>query len=167
MTIKNRIENIVKLQEDYNNGKSPDYNCGGFALNCLNWYLPYEDYYIDIASVYDDFDCGKLSEYAAMKEITNRMVDFMLQDFNNLRLIDSEEDLLEDEYIIAFRIGFADDDFHYCRRTDEGFWYHKTGGGPICKCPFNPYDNFWDCGGLVYEGPMVLLALKRGELNES
>ena len=167
MTIGNKIKHIRKLQGDYfMNSRKPHYNCGGFALGTYNWYLPYEQRDEDWAWYFEEFDEGYLTAEEAVTGLTNTCVDFMLNDINGIRIIEEESEIKKNEYAIAFRIGFLDDDFHYARRSDEGVWYHKMGGTEIRECEFGIHDRVWDCGAYVYEGPVVLFAIRKDVSNE-
>lgn len=99
------------------NTDKSEYNCGGYALEVFNWYLPYERKYR-----YDLF-----SSMYSTEERLEIMVNFMLEEFKGeLRIIDKIEDLKNEEYAIAFRTG--KNDFHYIKRADNGHWFHKMGG---------------------------------------
>lgn len=165
MTIGNKIKHIRKLQGEYFKNK-PLYNCGGFALGTYNWYLPYEHCYEDWINYFEQFNEGSLTEEEAITGLTNTCVDFMLNDINGIRIIEDESEIKKNEYAIAFRIGFAEDDFHYARRSDEGVWYHKMGSASIQKCDFDIHDRTWDCGIYVYDGPIVLFAIRKDISNE-
>lgn len=161
-TIGNRIKHIRKLQGDYFKQDDPRYNCGGFALNNKEWYRPY-DYDAFDSEEYDireAFANNEMSKTDAEERLTDLYVDYMLEDVKGLRIVYGERDLKKNEYLIAFRVDIEGDDFHYCRRSDEGVWYHKMGWGPIHECDFDVYDA-WDCGCFVYDGPLIMFAMKK------
>lgn len=79
------------------------FNCAGYALNTFSWYCP-------------DARHTKSGKDHAQK---------LLDDFPDLRLIQSVEELLPDEYAIAFRT--SETDFHFVKRCDNGQWRHKRG----------------------------------------
>lgn len=165
MTIGNKIKHIRKLQGDYFKNK-PHYNCGGFALGTYDWYVPYA-YRADSWYYYfKEFDEGYLTKEEAITGLTNACVDFMLNDLDGIRVIENESEIKKNEYAVAFRVSFEDDDFHYARRSDEGVWYHKMGGTEIRKCDFDIHDQAWNCYPYVYEGPVILFAIRKDVSNE-
>lgn len=134
-----------------NNTPAREFNCGGFALGTFSWYCPHSP----------DDDCQynyafKTKEQAIVK--TFKVVEYMLNDIPNLRIIGSLYDLRPNEYAIAFRIS-TDDDFHFVKRLANGRWTHKRGGNPIRY--MSKEEVFSDCWFDVYSGPLVLLAMGR------
>lgn len=79
------------------------FNCAGYALNTFSWYCP-------------DAKHTKSGKDRAQK---------LLDDFPDLRIIKTVEELLPDEYAIAFRTSKTD--FHFIKRCDNGQWRHKRG----------------------------------------
>lgn len=107
-------------ERNIQNTSKIDYNCGGYALETFNWYMPYEK---ELRYKLYGVNCG---EYT-LEQTLQIAIDFMLKDFNgSLRLIDSVEELKDNEYAIAFKIG--NHDFHYAKRSKSGNWFHKMGG---------------------------------------
>lgn len=127
------------------------YNCGGYALGTFSWYLPYEsDQY--------GFVWGVNLSTTRMDIITNECIKFMLEDFADLRLIDSVADLQKGEYAIAFRLS-SDGDFHYIKRNRMGLWTHKRGtSSTIHTMPKHEVFNSVWCNR--YDGRIVLFAKK-------
>jgi hypothetical protein len=121
-----------------------EYNCGGYALNTYSWYCPH--------NIGNDRYYRSYTE-KGMQKTTQNAVAFMLKEFSDLRVIRNLWELKKDEYAIAFRIGQDVNDFHYCKRSRNGHWTHKMGGGciqPIKKKDvFAPYWNNEYCGHLV------------------
>lgn len=144
-----------------NNTSQWEYNCGGFALGTFSWYCPAkhetyghkDEFY---GSDWEPFN-AKQSYYA-----TYSCIRAMLKDFDDLRLIKSVKELQKDEYAIAFRISETCDDFHYCRRTSNGNWYHKMGNGIIRRTTKEQvFSDIWDFDtGDTYSGQLVLFAKK-------
>lgn len=97
------------------------YNCGGYALNTFTWYCPL------IGRGVRKYNP---TTEKAMHTITDNIVNFMLKEFNDLRVITDLKELQPNEYAIAFRIGGVggEDDFHFMKRGKNGKWYHKPGG---------------------------------------
>jgi len=129
-----------------------NYNCGGFAFANFEWYLPYR--YKDLHNWWDYSEEVTLEYY----------INSMLSDFSNLRLINSEKELQEDEVLILFRIG--DDDFHYVRKERNGKYYHKMGARPLIhEMPEHEvYSESWIDGR--YDSRIVMFAYKQEDLDE-
>lgn len=127
------------------------YNCGGYALGTYSWYCPSDDSYK--SPMYDT--------HYTMEERTQFAVDYMLNDFLDLRVIETLAEVTENEYAIAFRI--ADDDFHFMVKKGNQ-WYSKAGGSSkidrvpqeiaLGKVWFTDY-------GITYDGPLVLFAKRK------
>lgn len=137
-----------KQLRNKDNTPNREFNCGGWALNCFSWYRP------TLSETFCNWgnDYEKMSD-KEMFEITLLSVEAMLKEFSDLRVIRNLWELKKDEYAIAFRIGQDVNDFHYCKRSRNGHWTHKMGGGciqPIKKKDvFAPYWNNEYCGHLV------------------
>ena len=95
--------NIAKERNTMNTDRG-EYNCGGYALGCYSWYCPF-------AHQVRDFE---------------KNVNQILKDFRNTRLVDNIQDLMPNEYMIAFRL--SSDDFHFMKRSKNGVWREKRGG---------------------------------------
>lgn len=140
----NGFRNIHNTRKSY-------YNCGGYALGTYSWYCPNDD----------GFDSPMYDDSYTMEERTQFAVDYMLNDFCDLRVIKTLEEITENEYAIAFRI--AKDDFHYMVKKGNQ-WYSKAGGSyKIDRVPqeivlgkvwFTDY-------GVTYNGPLVLFAKRK------
>lgn len=126
-----------------------EYNCGGWALNTFSWYRPTQSVFF---SRWGTDDKTPLAQ-TKMMDITIQSVVCMIQEFQDLRVITHLKELKEDEYAIAFRIGSLVNDFHYCKRSKNGHWTHKMGGGsirPIAKKEVFAENWFGEyCGHLV------------------
>lgn len=96
------------------------YNCGGYALNIFSWYIPRDKNNIL------RFNATTEKE---MLSTTKIAVEFMLNEFKDLRVITDLKELQPNEYAIAFRIGGVkgENDFHFMKRGQNGRWYHKQG----------------------------------------
>lgn len=110
----------VEGGRDVKNTDKSQYNCGGYALGIFNWYCPYGEQERGI-ELFEE-------KILSVEELTTELVEFMLNDFEDLRVIEKVEDLKENEYAIAFKVG--EDDFHFARRAKNGAWFHKRGGVP-------------------------------------
>ena len=94
--------NMAK-ERNIRNTDREEYNCGGYALGCYSWYCPF-------AHQVRDFE---------------KNVNQILKDFSNARLIDDIQDLMPNEYMVAFRL--SPDDFHFMKRSKNGVWREKRG----------------------------------------
>ena len=94
--------NIAKERNTMNTDRE-EYNCGGYALGCYSWYCPF-GYQVT------DFE---------------ENVNQILKDFSNVRRIENSQDLLPDEYMVAFRL--SPSDFHFMKRAKNGTWREKRG----------------------------------------
>lgn len=127
------------------------YNCGGFALGTFSWYLP------QCESAWGCWEDDWSME--EMTELTDDCVAVMLDEFPDLREIQYLSEVRHDEYAIAFRLS-SDGDFHYVRQMHGRTWTHKCGGGEIqTMTRWEVFNTDW-CWR--YNGPIVLLAKKRG-----
>ena len=97
--------NIAKERNTRNTNRG-QYNCGGYALGCYSWYCPFAHQVIDF----------------------EKNVNQILKDFPNTRLIDNIQDLMPNEYMVAFRL--SQDDFHFMKRSKNGVWREKRGSQP-------------------------------------
>jgi hypothetical protein len=94
--------NIAKERNTRNTDRG-EYNCGGYALGCYSWYCPFSHQVRDF----------------------EKNVKQILKDFPNARLIDNTQDLMPNEYMVAFRL--SRDDFHFMKRGKNGVWREKRG----------------------------------------
>ena len=94
--------NIAK-ERNIKNADRGEYNCGGYALGCYSWYCPFSHQVRDF----------------------EKNVNQILKDFPNARLIDNTQDLMPNEYMVAFRL--SQDDFHFMKRGKNGVWREKRG----------------------------------------
>lgn len=95
-----------KHERNIRNTDKFSYNCAGYALETFSWYIP--------------LTSGKNKSY-----YYNTMIQAMLKDFPDLRIIKKISDLQFDEYAIAFRT--SDYDLHFIKRARNGHWFHKMG----------------------------------------
>lgn len=108
--------------EDTNNSivqyDNYDYNCMGYALGTFDW-EELENFYV----------IGEDKDYSALNKMADDCVNELITNIGYLRLIEDPDDVREDEYAIAFKVGF--DDFHFMRRNSDGTWTQKRGKEPI------------------------------------
>ena len=135
-----------------NNTYKRAYNCGGYALGTFSWYCPNSE---EEADMWDDWDMSP----ERMEEVTEVCVDHMLDDFADLRVIYSINQVRADEYCIAFRVS-SDGDFHYAKLSKNGRWYHKKGASPNIDT-MTTSEIFGTDWCSRYDGPIVLFAKQR------
>ena len=154
-------DNIREIKADpYNrlrkrnirNTQCGEFNCGGFALGTIIWYLPIPKRNMYIERGYrDEVD---------NKKLINKYTQYMLKEFPDLRVIKDIKELQADEYAIAFRLAKDwDDDFHFLKRGKNGVWYQKVGGrwGITVVPKKEVFSDFWN---ERYSGIIVLFAKK-------
>lgn len=138
-----------------------EYNCGGYALGTFTWYRPYpqelSDKFFHVDTIIDQVFNGDMSAFVCY------CVDYMLADFaGRLRMIQSEEEKQENEYVIAFRV--APNDFHYMKKGHNNVWYEKMGSSYYINSvkATDVFAEAWhECrydGG--YNSEIVLLAMR-------
>lgn len=145
-------------KRNVNNTYLLSYNCGGYALNTFSWYCPHAN---SIGRQY------RSATKQDMLDITDNAVEFMLKEFNDLRVITDLKELQPNEYAIAFRIGGVrgENDFHFMKRGKNGKWYHKPGGLAIQfikkeKVFADKWVSTTWAGTCTYRGKLVLFAKK-------
>ncbi len=126
------------------------YNCAGYALECFSWYCPRHG-----ESSWRDYEFDSIEE--AIKK-TQIAVDTMLEDFPDLRVVQSLAEIRPDEYAILFRIS-SDGDFHYLKRDRQNHWRHKMGSGYATK--IMPTKYIFDEWCHRYDGPIIIMAKRR------
>lgn len=156
-----------------------DFNCGGLALNNYSWYMPFEGDDIEVIEeevanfIEEGWNLADIYEF-----LSSQFTDYMLRDIDGLRVIDSKDELEEDERLIYFRFfvelisKFDDDwtvtideydyvhtDFHY-KFFENGHWYEKCGVGDIEQCDGSADDKVWINGVNTYDSPIIKFALK-------
>lgn len=149
-----------------------DYNCAGFALRTYSWYCPNHFPLRDMFEML--FEEGCVDFGTATDRVTDVLVNTMLKDFSGrLRVVQRVEEVRANEELIAFRVAanydeidydpdYADYDFHYRVFRDQR-WQEKNGDSDIHSCESPLGHEYWDAGWIIYNGPMVLLALNLEE----
>ena len=116
------------------------FNCMGYAFGCYAWMMPLDAFFedgSDIAIEYSRNNGGMIdamvdvsiidavdSAYYANDYLMEVVVDRILKDFSDVRVINDFDELDSDEYGVVFACG--EDDFHF-GRYDEGIYSHKQG----------------------------------------
>lgn len=155
LSMENFASDLFNLNRNRNekNTSQWDYNCGGYALGTFSWYLPNDE------DDRDKFWGWQDHSYEEMEAITLTCVEWMLNDFNDLRIIQQLNEVRHDEYAIAFRVS-SDGDFHYIRQDKFRTWTHKCGSSHIRTITrWEVFHTEWNDR---YNGPIVLFAKKRG-----
>ncbi len=140
------------------NTQRDKFNCGGYALGTFSWYCPHsESDGRGRLCIYDySFSNREEAWVKTMYSVSNMILDFegrirMIKDLSQLNKLT--------ERVVAFRLS-SDGDFHYIRKNLNGRWYHKRGASPSIweMSEHEVFHTNW-CGR--YDGPIVLLAIKR------
>lgn len=139
----------IKNLRNFRNTKKRDYNCGGYALGCYSWVLPYYE------QPFDSFFMGLVNfSWEKLCEFTDISVNWLISEFPSLLYIEDKARLPKDKEIIAFRWS-SDGDFHFIVRKKNGVWYHKRGGTrDILTMPEE--EVLSSCWLDRYDGPLVL-----------
>ena len=117
------------------------YNCGGYALNIFNWYVP-------SLTPNEGIVC-------AGRHTVHEYAQQIVKDIPNTHIIQSLNELTKDEYAIAFRL--ANHDFHFMKRGKNGRWYSKRGSSPQIES-FSEKEALHKPWFEDYDGEIVLLA---------
>ena len=130
-----------------------EYNCAGFALGTFNWLLPYdEDTRVDVE------DMPNTDLYT-----TDNFTKWLLEHFDNLRLIDYPSQAKDNEEVIGMRIDLDGLDFHFIRRKLNKKWYHKRGHLDVEKFNENVFNKTW-CNR--YNSEIIFFAKKLGKIKK-
>lgn len=142
------------------------YNCMGFAIGTYEW-----DELGNFECSYEyDYDGNTVPDYMELRdavcwdcadELEN--LHYSNPFFPKMRIVKSERDLLDNEYLIAMRV--AEEDFHFMRRMSDGRWFEKCGPNILRECTDEVFDDEWiSIFGLnVYNSVTVFLAVEEQE----
>lgn len=165
------------------NFKTAEANCGSYAFDVIEWYWPYnhdESYGDDIIESWNYSGC---TFGEALADSTNQHLQYILDNFSNVRVIHNFNEVAADERIILYREGifcgsyaadlgdechYRDDedgcgwewDFHFIWRDANGIWHEKMGGGFIKEIDSPSLNEPWTYWSLAYQGPIIMLAKK-------
>ena len=120
------------------------FNCGGFALQTLDWLQP------ELPGCHDYYDKAELPS------VTEDCVEQLLETFpGQLRVIDDPRKRERYEEIVLFRVS-SDRDFHFMVQHGNTF-YHKQGSRTVLRKTsiHDAYNTVWDGR---YDGPIVIFA---------
>lgn len=132
--------------------QQPNANCGSFAFNVQNWFVPFEDE-IDGDTLISDMIEEGYDENDIMDALlaeSARAMESMMPD--NLKQIKSYEinALAPDTTIVAYRLGLSisdcggyDFDYHFKVRLN-GEWWEKNGGYKAHPCELQDNEP-WEC----------------------
>lgn len=124
------------------------FNCMGFALGTYEW----EELWA--------YGCTDNRE-EELDECVEEMLDLSFDcHFPSVRLIDSPEEVDENEYCVAMRL--AEDDFHFVRQMPNGEWWHKPGSHTIRKMSEEEvFADSWESpsGNIIYDSAIILFAV--------
>ena len=124
------------------------HNCGGYALGTKNWFIPYDERRTHIN--YGNGEC--------LRNLDN-FVKFMLEIFENVRIINDIEEVEKNERVVAFRCGLSD--FHFVKISKQKrVFMHKAGSWNIERMK---KEDFFDEKGWAngkYNSEIRYLAIK-------
>lgn len=143
--------------EDVSNIRRQGYNCMGFALNTFCW----ETIYNYQETYDDDYDNPIEERNIACRDCVREILSLSyLPCYPTIREVNSEVDLQDGEYLIAFRT--SEDDFHFMRRMSDGRWFEKCGNTIIRECTGKVFDDEWISinGDISYDSDIHLFAVK-------
>lgn len=126
----------LNLSKDVSERVGWDYNCMGFAIGTYEW----EDLYS-----FESTDCEEDISVRTdiCYECAYELEMLWQQDsrYPKMRIVQSEEELADNEYLIAMRI--AAEDFHFMRKMDDGRWFEKCGPNILRECTDTIYNDVW------------------------
>lgn len=170
MKILNDKEDFFNRNHTRNEGNThyADYNCGGWALKTFSWFVPYRsasDRYDYLYCFYDE----KNLMYQLEDQFLWEDVEYMLNTFDNLRIIDCLEEVDNSATVIAYRVGVFEEedeeewgyDFHF-RVRRNGRWTEKCGAGRIREVSEDQIFEDWfnSIEDFCYSSDLILFELK-------
>lgn len=145
-----------------------EYNCGGFAFENYIWLVPYDPYYENLKvievirelridnsteNIYDEWNGYNFMN----KYVIKIMIKRILKNFSDIRLINSLDELQDDEYGILMRTSISD--FHFIKYNNkEKKFYHKR--GQHCPTEIDPNIVFSETWGFGYDSDIIFFAKK-------
>lgn len=111
-------KDVLNLSKKRNlqNTEMDKYNCGGFALGTYNWYDPFVQIGEPYMPIFKPVDYMEIFYFA--KKMICTEFEGLIRNIQNL------EEIKNDEYGVAFRIG---SDFHFYKQIKGGMWMEKKG----------------------------------------
>lgn len=178
LLLLNKEETDVQLLEnplDYNSTPFVEsFNCGGFALQTLDWFIPQS--WIDYGYyVVDDEDMESLLEDCC-NDILIDYKDFRYNDGYQLSIVSDYKLVPQNVEVIGFRFAYYPnedylveeeneddyqyqlDDFHFIWRDTKGNWWDKPGNGNV-KVFFE--DEIYEDWNGRYNGKIVWFAKEK------
>lgn len=157
---------LATFVTDYHLNLSPEdarkisrqgYNCMGFALNTFQWetICNYQETYND------DYDDPIEERNIVCQDCVSEILSLSDQLwFPQIREVETESDLQNGEYLVAFRT--SEDDFHFMRRMSDGRWFEKCGNTILRECTDKVFDDDWKSisGDITYDSDIHLFAVK-------
>ena len=122
-------------------------NCGSFAFQIEEWYSPdeyfEEDMGVSVEEWIDNCIWNGWDEYDMSDEFAGILVNYILNDFDDVRYIVQIGELEQNE------------DFHF-KVFRDGLWLEKCGSDPVRFCE----ENDWNNGLLEYISQTIYFARK-------
>ena len=156
---------MINRKTFYKNENVYGFNCGGFALGSMTWYVP--SGWENAREKYCD-RCRELniSRYGDNTNVVNEFVrevaESIVKDTKNVvRILETEEDKKPFEELVYFRITYDFGDFHFVALSGETY-YHKKGTTPSLEImgeeEFFSEDGWCSSRGNPYTSNMIILA---------
>lgn len=157
---------LLTLNEDYNLNLSTevsersgwDYNYMGFAIGTYEWEDLYNFKYTYESEYEDEEEIWEARNEVCMscadELVTLHEID---EKYPKMRVVRNENDLRDNEYLIAMRM--AEEDFHFMRRMDDGRWFEKCGPNILRECTDKVYNDSWYSTLLVNEYNSMIIFL--------
>ena len=167
---ENEIENFVREIEvdplEYNSRSyRSGFNCGGFALQTLDWYMPESWVEHRDARFEEEYNVIKAFERCSFE--VERDYNARYDGIDKLVPIDHYSDAPVGVEVVAFRLAYDElqdedtgelyyemDDFHFAWRDAKGKWWDKPGWGDVKELGTDPEE---DWNGR-YDGPITWYA---------
>ena len=122
-------------------------NCGSFAFQIEEWYSPDEYFEEDMGVSVEEWIDNRIwngwDEYDMSDEFAGILVNYILNDFDDVRYIVQISELEQNEELIAFRTFVTTDgnwDFHF-KVLRNGMWLEKCGSDPTRFCEKDDWHN--------------------------
>lgn len=158
---------IFNSHNTHDNESSWNYNCMGYAFHSYGWLLPFDGSYDTTDEVITELGINEKLNEEEKRELTNELyhdiynnsiliqlaIKRMLNFFSELRLINSFNELKDDEYGIVYAC--CSEDFHF-GVYENGSYSHKMGGEPI-RIVDNEDDIFYN----RYDSERIYFAMKK------
>lgn len=150
---------MIKIKDFYSQSEKfrSRYNCGGFALGTMTWFL------FECFSNCDFIGKNKREIYKKMGKMTYKCALELLEKYpKQLRLIHNECEKKSYEEVFYFRLS-EDGDFHFVVKNGNTYYHKKGGNVEVSKMTKKELFNIWEGG---YNGPILMFAKTKKSLKD-